>query len=164
MPTLWSFSTVATPSSSASLHDPPPHPAYFGRFRGLYSRLDYIYLPLCNNSKLSAMMPGISLFSVGRYYYKMFRSTVISDIWPEVLFFTLVAVSEYLHVLIKRAFETNSHIVVVLVSELTSTSLAVSNQMLTVLGTVLGLVISFRTSTAYERSLYSIVQTLKHLC
>lgn len=37
------------------------------------------------------------------------------------------------------------------VSELTPHSLAISNQMLTVLGTVLGLVISFRTSTAYER-------------
>ena len=46
---------------------------------------------------------------------------------------------------------TDQRSVVVLVSELTSTSLAVSNQMLTVLGTVLGLVISFRTSTAYER-------------
>ena len=41
--------------------------------------------------------------------------------------------------------------VVVLVSQMTSHSLAISNQMLTVLGTVLGLVISFRTSTAYER-------------
>ena len=46
---------------------------------------------------------------------------------------------------------TDQRSVVVLVSELTRTSLAVSNQMLTVLGTVLGLVISFRTSTAYER-------------
>ncbi|KAI0088883.1 UPF0187-domain-containing protein [Irpex rosettiformis] len=71
--------------------------------------------------------------SHGHRFYQKFRSTVISDIWPEVLVFTLVAVA------------------VVIVSELTSTSLAVSSQMLTVLGTVLGLVISFRTSTAYER-------------
>jgi ion channel-forming bestrophin family protein len=47
--------------------------------------------------------------------------------------------------------------VVVLVSELTGTSLAISNQLLTVLGVVLGLVISFRTSTAYERF---VLQTL----
>ena len=44
-----------------------------------------------------------------------------------------------------------THIVVAVVTELTSTSLAISNQMLIVLGTVLGLVISFRTSTSYER-------------
>jgi len=41
--------------------------------------------------------------------------------------------------------------VVVLVTQKTDTSLAISNQLLTVLGTVLGLVISFRTSSAYER-------------
>ena len=41
--------------------------------------------------------------------------------------------------------------VVSLVSKLTDTNLGISNQMLTILGTVLGLVISFRTSTAYER-------------
>ena len=40
---------------------------------------------------------------------------------------------------------------VVLVSEFTSVHLGVSNQLLTVLGLVLGLVISFRTSSAYER-------------
>ncbi|KZP04173.1 UPF0187-domain-containing protein [Athelia psychrophila] len=62
-----------------------------------------------------------------------FRATVFNDIWPEVLFFSLVAT------------------MVVLVSELTPHSLGISNQMLTVLGTVLGLVISFRTSSAYER-------------
>ncbi|CAL1715235.1 unnamed protein product [Somion occarium] len=64
---------------------------------------------------------------------KKFRATVIHDIWPEVLFFTLVA------------------LIVTLVSTHTNASLAISNQMLTVLGTALGLVISFRTSTAYER-------------
>ncbi|KAI0337625.1 UPF0187-domain-containing protein [Trametopsis cervina] len=69
----------------------------------------------------------------GGSYYKKFKATVVNDIWPEVLFFSLVGT------------------MVVLVSEMTTTSLAISNQMLTVLGTVLGLVISFRTSTAYER-------------
>ncbi|KAI0684547.1 UPF0187-domain-containing protein [Cytidiella melzeri] len=78
------------------------------------------------------MVAANPLFAGGSYY-KKFKATVVNDIWPEVLFFVLIAT------------------MVVLVSELTSTSLAISNQMLTVLGTVLGLVISFRTSTAYER-------------
>lgn len=38
---------------------------------------------------------------------------------------------------------------------MTSHSLGISNQLLTVLGTVLGLVISFRTSSAYERCEFS---------
>ena len=37
------------------------------------------------------------------------------------------------------------------VSHYTETNLGISNQLLTVLGTVLGLVVSFRTSSAYER-------------
>ncbi len=41
---------------------------------------------------------------------------------------------------------------VTLVSEMTPHKLSVSSAILTVLGTVLGLVISFRTSSAYERS------------
>jgi len=41
--------------------------------------------------------------------------------------------------------------VVALVSKKTSHDLGISSSLLTVLGTVLGLVISFRTSTAYER-------------
>ena len=41
--------------------------------------------------------------------------------------------------------------VVVLVNQLTDVKMYVSNSLLTVLGTVLGLVISFRTSSAYER-------------
>ena len=45
----------------------------------------------------------------------------------------------------------NKTAVVVLVSEFTHHKLEISNQMLTVLGTVLGLVISFRTTSAYER-------------
>ncbi|KAI0764012.1 UPF0187-domain-containing protein [Trametes elegans] len=64
---------------------------------------------------------------------KKFKATVINDIWPEVLFFSGIAT------------------MVTLVSEMTSHKLAVSSAILTVLGTVLGLVISFRTSSAYER-------------
>ncbi|EMD31931.1 hypothetical protein CERSUDRAFT_119262 [Gelatoporia subvermispora B] len=69
----------------------------------------------------------------GSWTLKKFKATVINDIWPEVMLFTLIAT------------------MVTLVSTLTSHSLAISNQILTVLGTVLGLVISFRTSSAYER-------------
>ncbi|KAL1938826.1 hypothetical protein VTO73DRAFT_11206 [Trametes versicolor] len=64
---------------------------------------------------------------------KKFKATVINDIWPEVLFFSGVAT------------------MVTLVSEMTPHKLSVSSAILTVLGTVLGLVISFRTSSAYER-------------
>ncbi|KAJ7181151.1 Bestrophin, RFP-TM, chloride channel-domain-containing protein [Mycena filopes] len=64
---------------------------------------------------------------------KKFNATVINDVWPEVSFFTLVAA------------------MVAMVTRMTSHSLAVPSSLLTVLGTVLGLVISFRTSTAYER-------------
>ncbi|KAF8991760.1 Bestrophin, RFP-TM, chloride channel-domain-containing protein [Cyathus striatus] len=69
----------------------------------------------------------------GRWTLKKFNATVINDIWPEVLFFSLVAT------------------MVSLVSQKTSTQLSIPNGLLTVLGTVLGLVISFRTSSAYER-------------
>jgi len=69
----------------------------------------------------------------GTWTAKKFQATVINDIWPEVLFFSLVAT------------------MVVLVSEKTSHDLGIANGLLTVLGTVLGLVISFRTSSAYER-------------
>ncbi|KAF9554665.1 hypothetical protein CPC08DRAFT_712723 [Agrocybe pediades] len=68
-----------------------------------------------------------------KWTLKKFGATVLDDIWPEVIFFTSIAV------------------VVDLVSTKTSTNLGVSNQLLTVLGLVLGLVISFRTSSAYER-------------
>lgn len=69
----------------------------------------------------------------GKWTLKKFNATVINDIWPEVLFFTAVAT------------------MVTFVSIKTPHSLAVNPQLLTVLGTVLGLVISFRTSSAYER-------------
>ncbi|TFK91914.1 UPF0187-domain-containing protein [Polyporus arcularius HHB13444] len=64
---------------------------------------------------------------------KKFKATVINDIWPEVTFFSAVAT------------------MVTLVSQFTRHKLVFSSAMLTVLGTVLGLVISFRTSSAYER-------------
>lgn len=60
-------------------------------------------------------------------------ATVINDIWPEVVFFTLVATMVYL------------------VTTKTDVHLVFNNALLGVLGTVLGLVISFRTSSAYER-------------
>ncbi|KXN86663.1 hypothetical protein AN958_09841 [Leucoagaricus sp. SymC.cos] len=69
----------------------------------------------------------------GRWTFKRFQATVINDIWPEVLFFTLIGV------------------MVTLVSKLTDVNLGIQTVLLTVLGTVLGLVISFRTSSAYER-------------
>lgn len=69
----------------------------------------------------------------GRWTAKRFQATVVNDIWPEVLFFTLIAT------------------MVAAVSKLTPHQLTIPNSLLTVLGTVLGLVISFRTSSAYER-------------
>ncbi|KAJ7227738.1 UPF0187-domain-containing protein [Mycena haematopus] len=77
------------------------------------------------------MVASNPLFS--SWSLKKFNATVINDVWPEVSFFTLIAA------------------MVALVTKMTSHSLAVPNSLLTVLGTVLGLVISFRTSTAYER-------------
>ncbi|KAF8908606.1 Bestrophin, RFP-TM, chloride channel-domain-containing protein [Gymnopilus junonius] len=69
----------------------------------------------------------------GSFTLRKFQATVINDIWPEVTFFTLIAT------------------MVVLVTEKTSHNLNINNGLLTVLGTVLGLVLSFRTSSAYER-------------
>lgn len=69
----------------------------------------------------------------GTWTLKKFNATVINDIWPEVAFFSLVAS------------------MVCLVSKYTKHHLGINNQLLTVVGTVLGLVISFRTSSAYER-------------
>ncbi|KAG9128323.1 hypothetical protein FRC07_000831 [Ceratobasidium sp. 392] len=69
----------------------------------------------------------------GGFSLRKFRGTVLNDLWPELLFFTGVAV------------------MVTCVSKYTSTLLAFNPQLLTVLGTVLGLVISFRTTSAYDR-------------
>ncbi|KAF7291210.1 hypothetical protein MIND_01264400 [Mycena indigotica] len=64
---------------------------------------------------------------------RKFNATVVNDVWPEVLLFSGVAT------------------MVACVTKLTSHHLGISNVLLSVLGTVLGLVISFRTSSAYER-------------
>jgi len=69
----------------------------------------------------------------GRWTIKKLEALVINDIWPEMLVFTGIAT------------------MVVCVSKFTDHHLGINNALLTVLGTVLGLVISFRTSTAYER-------------
>jgi len=55
--------------------------------------------------------------------------------------------------LLRLLGRTHSHFatVVTCITKLTSIDLGVNNQLLTVLGLVLGLVISFRTSSAYER-------------
>lgn len=69
----------------------------------------------------------------GGFSLRKFRGTVLNDLWPELLFFGGIAT------------------MVSCVTKFTSTNLAISNQLLTVLGTVLGLVISFRTTSAYDR-------------
>jgi putative membrane protein len=74
----------------------------------------------------------MGLRSFGKFLIKCYRATVINDIWHLVILFAgwaavIQAITKYKH------------------------DLGISNQILTVLGTVLGLVISFRTSTAYER-------------
>ncbi|KAJ8089642.1 hypothetical protein PM082_014902 [Marasmius tenuissimus] len=79
------------------------------------------------------MVASNPLFRGGMSVKKKFASTVINDIWPEMIFFTLVAT------------------VVSLVDGLTSVKMSFQPTLLTALGTVLALVISFRTSSAYER-------------
>ncbi|KAJ7243175.1 UPF0187-domain-containing protein [Mycena haematopus] len=69
----------------------------------------------------------------GGWTMRKFNATVINDIWPETAFFTLIAT------------------MVAIITKKKIHDLAVSSSLLTVLGTVLGLVISFRTSSAYER-------------
>ncbi|KIJ52290.1 hypothetical protein M422DRAFT_156384 [Sphaerobolus stellatus SS14] len=69
----------------------------------------------------------------GSWSIKKFNATVANDIWPETLLFTLIATT------------------VTTITKLPVHDLGISNALLTVLGTVLGLVISFRTSSAYER-------------
>ncbi|KAF8987759.1 Bestrophin, RFP-TM, chloride channel-domain-containing protein [Cyathus striatus] len=61
----------------------------------------------------------------GGWSIKKVGAMVLNDIWPGVLFFTLIATG------------------VVVISEKTDASLALPSQLLTVLGTILGLVISF---------------------
>ncbi|KAH6910982.1 hypothetical protein BKA70DRAFT_1269086 [Coprinopsis sp. MPI-PUGE-AT-0042] len=62
-----------------------------------------------------------------------FNSTILSDIWPELILFSGWAT------------------MVTLLTELTEANLAISPQLLTVGGIVMALVVSFRTSSAYER-------------
>ncbi|KAJ7207208.1 Bestrophin, RFP-TM, chloride channel-domain-containing protein [Mycena pura] len=69
----------------------------------------------------------------GGFTMRKLNATVVNDIWPETLFFTAFAA------------------MVAIITEMNIHNLSVNNGLLTVLGTVLGLVISFRTSSAYER-------------
>ncbi|EUC58702.1 bestrophin protein [Rhizoctonia solani AG-3 Rhs1AP] len=69
----------------------------------------------------------------GGFTLRKFRGTVLNDVWPEIIFFTCIAV------------------MVTCVEKYTTTQLTFSNQLLTVLGTVIGLVLSFRTTSAYDR-------------
>jgi len=101
-------------------------------------------------SDLLAMVANNPLFS-GRWTAKKFQATVINDIWPETTFFTLIALSTRSRFLYRSFRLSINPTVVTLVSKLTPHKLQFSNALLTVLGTVLGLVISFRTSSAYER-------------
>ncbi|KAG8744420.1 hypothetical protein FRC10_010198 [Ceratobasidium sp. 414] len=78
-------------------------------------------------------MPAHNPLVSGGLSFRKFRGTVLNDIWPELLFFTGIAT------------------MVCCVCKYTSTNLAFNPQLLTVLGTVLGLVISFRTTSAYDR-------------
>lgn len=97
-----------------------------------------------------AMVAHNPLFS-GRWTLEKFQATVINDIWPETAFFTLIALSTCCLLPVSILSSEHNSTVVSLVSELTPHKLEISGALLTVLGTVLGLVISFRTSSAYER-------------
>lgn len=82
------------------------------------------------------------------------KSTILNDIWVEIVFFTLVATGECSYFTPRGAVAEMSRRppVVTMVTTFTSRDLSFNNQLMTVLGTALGFVISFRTSTAYERS------------
>ncbi|KAG8904713.1 hypothetical protein FRB99_001299 [Tulasnella sp. 403] len=68
-----------------------------------------------------------------KWAWKRLNATVLNDIWLELWFFSTVALA------------------VCLINQYTEVNFTISNQLLTVLGTVLGLVISFRTTSAYDR-------------
>jgi hypothetical protein len=73
---------------------------------------------------------------VGRWTAKKFKATVVNDIWPEVLFFTLVATRVFAVITSVGTQYLTTTLVVTLVSNKTSADLGVSGQLLTVLGTV----------------------------
>ncbi|KAG7092130.1 hypothetical protein E1B28_008504 [Marasmius oreades] len=79
------------------------------------------------------MVAANPLFRGGWSWKKKLAATVLNDIWPEVLFFAGVAT------------------MVATVNVFTEIVFFFKPSLLGVLGTVLGLVISFRTSSAYER-------------
>ncbi|KAF9259772.1 UPF0187-domain-containing protein [Marasmius fiardii PR-910] len=79
------------------------------------------------------MVASNPLFRKGMSVRRKFAATIVNDIWPEVLFFTSIAT------------------MVTVVDKLLGPRLSFPPNLLTVLGTVLALVISFRTSSAYER-------------
>ncbi|ORY20578.1 Bestrophin, RFP-TM, chloride channel-domain-containing protein [Naematelia encephala] len=62
-----------------------------------------------------------------------FASTVLDDIWPEAFFFTVISV------------------MVVCVGHFTTVNLGINSTMLSVLGTVVSLVVSFKTNNSYSR-------------
>lgn len=78
-------------------------------------------------------MPAENPLLRGGLSLRKFRGTVLNDLWPELMFFTGIGA------------------MVTCVCKFTSTKLSFNPQLLTVLGTVLGLVISFRTTSAYDR-------------
>lgn len=109
---------------------------------------------LCLFFATDIMVSANPLFRGGITRRKL-QATIISEIWPEVVFFSLVATSKYFVTVVFWLYGwLYCSIVVAVVSDGNirhSHNLGISNVLLTVLGTVLGLVISFRTSSAYER-------------
>ncbi|QRV90978.1 bestrophin protein [Ceratobasidium sp. AG-Ba] len=78
-------------------------------------------------------MPAHNPLLSGGLSLRKFRGTVLNDIWPELIFFTGIAA------------------MVSCVTKLAGHKLSFNPALLTVMGTVLGLVISFRTTSAYDR-------------
>ncbi len=87
--------------------------------------------------------------SPGRWVLKRFEATVANDIWPGVLFYTLLAVSTYRDILLLLLLP-NFALVVYLVSILTKTNLGFSTTILPIIATMLGLVICNRAAEAYQ--------------
>jgi hypothetical protein len=100
------------------------------------------------------MAKNATIFS-GRLSKRKLKATVINDIWPELLFFTLMATGEWVFGSSPSSpsSESNDRVtpVVTLVEKFGGAKLGFNNQLLTVLGVILGFVVSFRTTSAYER-------------